>query len=122
MILFSSGAVEMTVSFRKRLFWFLFFPSGLHLVGPLRGDEEVVQGVLQVLEGGPLLGLLLPAGHHQLVQLRGAALRTRHAVEVIQLPDHLWVGHPWRRGGESALYDQQQKHLVTHSKVIYFCH
>ena len=74
----------------------MFFSSGLHLVCSLRGDKEVVEGVLEVLEGGPLLGLLLPAAHHEVVQLLGAALGTRHAVELIQLADHLRVGHPWR--------------------------
>lgn len=63
------------------------------LVLRLRGSEVVLQKGLQVLEGGPLLGVLLPALHHQLVERRGAVLRARHSVAPLDLLQHLPVVH-----------------------------
>ena len=68
------------------------------LVLRLRGSEVVLQKGLQVLEGGPLLRVLLPALHHQLVQRRGAVLRARHPVASLHLLQHLAVVHAWRDG------------------------
>lgn len=78
---------------RKR---FLFLGSRLFLVLSLRGNEEVIESALQKIKRGPLLGLLPPARHHDLVQFLWAAVRPRHPVEPVQAPDHLRVGHPWR--------------------------
>lgn len=68
--------------------------SRLLLVLSLGGGEEVLQHALHVLEGGPLLRLLLPALHHQFVQLLRAVVGLRHAVAALQVLDHLGVGHP----------------------------
>lgn len=65
------------------------------LVLRLRGREVVLQEGLQVLEGGPLLGVLLPALHHELVEGDGAVLGTGHPVASLHLLQHLPVVHPY---------------------------
>lgn len=72
------------------------------LVLRLSGSEVVLQKGLQVLEGGPLLGVLLPALHHQLVQGRGAVLRARHPVASLHLLQHLAVVHAYRHRERSS--------------------
>lgn len=64
------------------------------LVLGLGGSEIVLEEGLEVLEGGALLGLPLPALHHQLMQGRGAAPRALHAVPPLHLLQHLSVVHP----------------------------
>lgn len=66
------------------------------LVLRLSGSEVVLQKGLQVLEGGPLLWVFLPALHHQLMQGRWAVLRARHPVASLHLLQHLAVVHAWR--------------------------
>lgn len=68
-------------------------PSRLLLVLALRGRVEVVQHTLDVFEGGPLLGAVLPAARHDVVELLGAVLWPGHAVSTLQRPDHLRVCH-----------------------------
>lgn len=74
-------------------------PPGLQvlpwLVLGLCGGEVILQEALQVLEGGPLLGLLPPAGQHQLVHGFGALGRARHPVATLHLVQHLPVHHTW---------------------------
>lgn len=76
------------------------------LVLRLSGSEVVLQKGLQVLEGGPLLWVFLPALHHQLVQGCGAVLRARHPVASLHLLQHLTVVHAWReeRGEMKAVW------------------
>ena len=69
-------------------------PSGLGLVLALRGREEVLQHAAQVVKGGPVLWALLPAQHHELVQLLRAVVRSNHAVASLQVLNHLRIGHP----------------------------
>lgn len=54
--------------------------SGLGLVLALRGREEVIQHTAQVVKGGPVLWALLPAQHHEVVQLLRTVVRSHHAV------------------------------------------
>uniref|UniRef100_W5NNA8 Uncharacterized protein n=1 Tax=Lepisosteus oculatus TaxID=7918 RepID=W5NNA8_LEPOC len=63
------------------------------LVLGLGGCEVILQEGLQVLEGGALLGVLLPALHHELVQGAGAVLRAGHPVATLHLLQHLPVVH-----------------------------
>lgn len=69
-------------------------PSRLLLVLALGGGIEVLQNTLDILEGGPLLGAVLPAAGHDVVKLLGAVLWSRHPVSVLQGSDHLGVRHP----------------------------
>lgn len=55
------------------------------LVLRLRGGEVILQEALQVLKGGPLLGLFSPAGQHELVQGFGALCWARHSVATLHL-------------------------------------
>ncbi len=57
------------------------------------GGEVVFQEALEVFEGGPFLGLLTPAGQHQLVQGFGALGGTGHPVPALHLVQHLPVHH-----------------------------
>lgn len=68
--------------------------SGLGLVLALCGREEVLQHTAQVVEGGPFLWALLPAQHHEVVQLLGTVVGSHHAVASLQVLDHLGIGHP----------------------------
>lgn len=68
------------------------------LVLRLSGCEVVLQKGLQILKGGPLLWVLLPALHHELVQGGGAVLRARHPVASLHLLQNLAVVHAWGRG------------------------
>lgn len=65
------------------------------LVLRLRGGEVILQEALQVLEGGPLLGLLSPAGQHQLMQRFWAVCWAWHPVAPLHLIQHLPVHHTW---------------------------
>lgn len=66
------------------------------LVLRLGGCEVVLQEGLQVLEGGPLLRVFLPALQHELVQRDGAVLGAGHPVASIHLFQHLAVVHAWK--------------------------
>lgn len=68
-------------------------PSGLGLVLALRGREEVLQHAAQVVKSGPFLRALLPAQHHEVVQLLWAVVRSYHAVASLQVLNHLSIGH-----------------------------
>lgn len=68
--------------------------SGLRLVLALCGCEEVLQHTAQVVKGGPVLRELLPAQHHKLVQLIWTVVRSYHAVALLQVLNHLRIGHP----------------------------
>lgn len=83
------------------------------LVLRLSGSEVVLQKGLQILKGGPLLRVLLPALHHQLVQRRGAVLRARHPVAPLHLLQHLPVIHACR-------WEKKTKHCFFRS-LTDFC-
>lgn len=72
------------------------------LVLRLSGREVVLQEGLQVLKGGPLLCVLLPALQHQLMQRDGAVLGARHPVAPFHLLQYLTVVHAWRGGGDTC--------------------
>ncbi len=55
------------------------------LVLRLRGGEVILQEALQVLKGGPLLGLFSPAGQHQVMQGFRALCWARHPVATLHL-------------------------------------
>ncbi len=63
------------------------------LVLRLRGGEVILQEALQVLKGGPFLGLFSPAGQHQVMQGFGALCWARHPVATLHLVQHLPVHH-----------------------------
>lgn len=75
--------------------WHLALPwspqSRLLLVLALGGRVEVIQHALDIFEGGPLLGVVLPAASHDVVELLWAVLWSGHPVPVLQCPDHLRV-------------------------------
>lgn len=58
--------------------------------------EEVLQLPLQSLECGPLVCVLLPAVHHEVIHDFGAARRAWHPVALWKLLDHLVVCHGWK--------------------------
>ena len=68
--------------------------SWLLLVLALCGCVEVLQDTLQVVEGGALLGLVLPALQHDVIEFGGTGIQALHSVALLQGTDHLWVGHP----------------------------
>lgn len=57
------------------------------------GSEVIFKESLQVLEGGPLLGVSLPALKHELMQGAGAVLRAGHPVTTLHLLKHFPVVH-----------------------------
>ncbi|PWA31659.1 hypothetical protein CCH79_00006383, partial [Gambusia affinis] len=65
------------------------------LVLRLSGGEVILQEALQVLEGGPLLGLLPPAVQHQFMERSRTFRRTRHPVAALHLIQNLSVHHAW---------------------------
>lgn len=67
------------------------------LVLGLSGGEVVFQEALQVLKGGPLLGVLPPAGQHEVVEGLRALSWTGHPVTTLNLVQHLPIHHAWAR-------------------------
>lgn len=67
--------------------------SWLLLILALCGCVEVLQDTLQVIEGGAVLWLVLPALQHDFIEFRGAAVQALHSVALLQRTDHFWVGH-----------------------------
>lgn len=57
------------------------------------GSEVIFEESLQVLKGGPLLGVSLPALKHELVQGAGTVLRAGHPVTTLHLLKHFSVVH-----------------------------
>ena len=72
------------------------------LVLGLSGGEVVFQEALQVLKGGPLLGVLPPAGQHEVVEGLRALSWTGHPVTTLHLVQHLPIHHAWARELETA--------------------
>lgn len=72
------------------------------LVLRLGGREVVLQEGLEVLEGGPLVRLLLPADPHHLVQGVGAARGAGHPVAALHLLQNLPVHHAYRTHRHSS--------------------
>lgn len=68
--------------------------SWLLLILALRGSIEILQDALQVLKGGAILGLVLPALQHDSIEFSGAAVQTLHSLVLLKETDHLGVGHP----------------------------
>lgn len=56
----------------------------LLLVLSLSGGVEVIQDTLHVIEGGPVLRFVLPARHHDVVELLRTAVGPRHPVAALQ--------------------------------------
>uniref|UniRef100_A0A8C7YDY2 Si:dkey-71h2.2 n=1 Tax=Oryzias sinensis TaxID=183150 RepID=A0A8C7YDY2_9TELE len=65
----------------------------LHLILSLRGDEEVIESVLQKVKSWAFFGPLPPAHHHDIIEFHRAIVRPWHPVRLVQAPDHLRVGH-----------------------------
>lgn len=72
------------------------------LILGLCGGEVVFQEALQVLESGPLFGVLFPAVDHELVEGDGAVLRTGHPVAALHLLQHLPVVHACKDKGHES--------------------
>lgn len=68
--------------------------SRLGLVLALRGCEEVIQNTSKVVKRGPVLWTLLPAQHHEVVQLFWTVVRSYHSVASLQILNYFRVGHP----------------------------
>lgn len=74
----------------------------LLLVLCLCGGVEVIQDALHVLKGGPVLRFVLPAGHHDLIQLGGTVVGPWHPVAALYRGHHLSFGHTWGQRGRHA--------------------
>lgn len=57
------------------------------------GSEVILQEGLQILKGGPLLGVPLPALEHELMQGAGTVLRAGHPVTTLYLLQDFPVVH-----------------------------
>lgn len=55
----------------------------LLLVLPLGGSVEVIQDTLHVIKGGPVLGFVLPARHHDVIELIRTVAGLRHPVAAL---------------------------------------
>lgn len=67
--------------------------SRLLLILALSGRVKVLQYTLQVLKGGPVLRLVLPAFQHDVIELLRAGVQTLHTVSSLQSTDHLRICH-----------------------------
>lgn len=67
--------------------------SGLLLVLPLCGSEEILQDAPQVLEGGPVFWVFFPAHTHNVIKPIRTVFWLWHPVGSLQVLDYLWVGH-----------------------------
>lgn len=65
----------------------------MHLVLALSGNEEVIEYILQVIKGGSVLRFVIPALHHDVIELPWAAIWTRHPVVPVKVTDHLRIRH-----------------------------
>lgn len=85
--------------------------SWLLLVLALCGRVEILQDAPQVIEGGPILGLVLPAIQHDFIEFSGTRLQALHSIALLQGTDHLRVGHPWKKQAEQSqnLYNWADK-------------
>lgn len=70
--------------------------SWLLLVLALCSCVEILQDALQVIEGGAVLWLVLPALQHDLIEFSGTAVEALHSVAFLQGTDHLWIGHSYK--------------------------
>lgn len=82
----------------------------LLLVLCLCGSVEVIQDALHVLKGGPVLRFVLPAGHHDLVQLSGTVVGPRHPVATLYRGHHLSFSHTW--GQQQTCRCECRKHKL----------
>lgn len=78
------------------------------VVGGYVQVKEVLQLPLQGLECGPILFLLLPAVHHNVIHDFGAAGGARHPVALGKLLDHLVVRHGWKNQGRTLKLISQE--------------
>lgn len=83
------------------------------LVLGLSGGKVVFQEALQVLECGPLLSVLPPAGEHEVMEGVRALSRTRHPVTTFHLVQHLPIHHAWGRESERGKGRGEHKHHYT---------
>lgn len=101
------------------------------LILGLGGSEVVLQKGLQVLKGWPLLGVLLPALHHELMQGRGAVLWAWHPIAALHLLQHLAVVHAWTSENKrvkwvsvsvNEVFPTASNHcLILTALYFYFC-
>lgn len=75
--------------------WIFLTGSRLLLVLALCCGVEILQNTLKILKGWTVLGLVLPALQHDVVELLGTAVGALHSVASLQGADHFWVRHPW---------------------------
>lgn len=67
----------------------------VHLVLALSSNEKVIEYVLYVVKGGPVLWPILPALQHNVIKLLWTSIWTRHPVIPVKVSDHLWIRHAW---------------------------
>lgn len=67
--------------------------AGLFLILLLCCGEEVFQDASQVVKGGPVIRVLLPAPQHHVIQPLRAVIWSGHSVGALQILDHFWIGH-----------------------------
>lgn len=73
--------------------WIFLSGSRLLLVLALCCGVEILQDTLQILKGGPVLGLVLPALQHDVIELLRTGVGALHAVAALQRANHFWVCH-----------------------------
>lgn len=69
------------------------------------GSEVILQEGLQILKGGPLLGVPLPALEHELVQGAGTVLGAGHPVTTLDLLQDFSVVHAWGTNAKHVLFN-----------------
>lgn len=93
--------------------------SRLGLVLALCGCEEVLQNTSKVVKRGPVLGTLLPAQHHEVVQLLRTVVRSDHSVASLQILNHFRVGHSWKVDGRKNIKPLNVRNLKARLMLIW---
>lgn len=108
--LFSSNALSISL-LKGSLLWHSLYSEALclevvsRLVLWFSGSEVILQEGLQILKGGPLLGVPLPALEHELMQGAGAVLRAGHPVTTLYLLQDFPVVHAWGTNAKHVFFN-----------------
>lgn len=94
-------------------------PSGLFLVLSLCSSEEIIQDTPQVLEGRPVFWVFIPAQTHDIKKPIRTVFWLWHPVAPLQVLDHLWVGHTWKK--EKTL-NMMFSAIINHTTLIMWWH
>lgn len=78
-------------------------------------SEEVTQNTLDVVKCGSVFRLVLPAGHHYIIQLLGTVVRLWHPVATLNRWYHLYFGHTLKQNRNSErMFDGLRQEWVSH--------